>query len=154
MANVIDTALKDIRELISNTRKESGGLNNEQSLEILCIRLKESEGYFQWSPLGEDNLRVWMIRTPRTDVEEEPWVQEEGPRLVHICNPLKFINGIENADREATAAVSGHVKDANDEVSDPSSMKCVVCNKSMPKDIAKKSIVQYKFYKIQSNMEK
>ena len=150
MANVEkqDQTQLDINILVAEAQAKNNTIDAQVALDILITMLNNSDGYYVWATLGQNDARTWQCRIPRNDLPDEKWLKEEAAELVHICKPAKFLEAVVAKDKEASSEHCGYVRDDNGKLENVDKMKCARCNRSMPGDLAKAGTMQLKLHKI------
>jgi len=143
-----DIAQRDIEQLVAAARAKNGTIDARVALDIIVEKLRNSTGYYKWATLGEDAERTWLYRIPREDLEEELWLKEEPSDLLHICNPVKFLEAVEARDKEGSSDHCGYVRDSDSKLADDTSMKCARCKRAMPEKLAKAGLIQHKLHRL------
>ncbi len=142
-----ETMEKDFDIIIKEAR-QAGKLDARRGLQLLVTRLTTLLGYYVWVPLGEEALAAWQVRIPRTDLPDDSWLGEEAAELVHFCAPVDALMAIEGRDREKSAEHFGYVRDEDNTLTDTASFKCMMCDRKMPVELAKKGKAQISLHQI------
>jgi hypothetical protein len=138
----------NIEAQLRTARATRGGLDARKALNILADKLKLSPGFYTWAPLGGGSEAVWQLRIPRPDRSDAAWLKTEVAELLHICQPLKFLEAVETRNKDALANFCGYVRDADEKNSDKETFKCVRCKRKMPLSSAKKGYLQLKLHRL------
>lgn len=130
----------ELDSIIDETRRRSNGtIGVREAIAMIIGKLDVSNGYYVWAPLGDDDGgKTWLLRLPRTDLPEEAWLKEESAEVVHICRPVKYLEGVEKRDKEASANHTGYVREGT----------CTKCRKDIPDAYDKKGTMIVKLHKL------
>jgi hypothetical protein len=110
--------------------------------------LGTSQGYYTWTSLGEEALAVWIMRCPREDLDDEQWLRDEAADMLHICQPVQYVEAVERKDKEASSKYVGYVRDVDGDLTDREEFKCMKCKRAMPEAQAKAGKVQMKLHAV------
>jgi hypothetical protein len=133
-----ETTQNDMSMLVKQARAAHGGLDARRALEIVVDKLRSSEGYYAWGPMGEGALATWLVRLPRHDLENEQWLSGEDADLLHLCRPVDYLVCVERGDKHKSTEFVGYVREG----------RCTKCSREMPEDLQKKAEVQRKLHKL------
>lgn len=138
----------DLDILVRAAQQKAGGLDARQALSLLTDQLGTSQGYYTWCILGENELASWIIRFPRMDLDDEAWLRDEQADMLHICQPLQYVEAVERKDKEASSKFIGYVRDSDGDLVDRSEFKCMKCKRDMPEKQKKLSKVQMSLHRV------
>ncbi len=138
----------DLDILVRAAQQTASGLDVGQALRLLTDQLGTSQGYYTWCVLGEGALAAWVIRFPREDLDEEAWLRDEQSDMLHICQPLQYVEAVERKDKEASSKFIGYVRDADGDLVDRAEFKCMKCKRPMPEAQKKLCKVQMSIHKL------
>ncbi len=138
----------DLDILVRAQQAKAGGLSARQALTIMVDQLGTSQGYYTWSSLGTGKDAVWIIRFPRMDLDDEAWLRDESADMLHICQPLQYVEAVERKDKEASSKYVGYVRDLDGELVDRAEFKCMKCKRKMPKKQQLSAKAQMTIHKI------
>ena len=138
----------DLDVLIKAQQQTASGLDASQALRILSEQLGTSQGYYTWTALGEGPLAVWVIRFPREDLDDEQWLRDEAADMLHVCQPLQYVEAVERKDKEASSKYVGYVRDLDGDLTDKGEFKCMKCKRVMPEAQCKAGKVQMSLHKL------
>lgn len=141
-----DYAQKDMDVLLKELKAGGTTLDARKALELLVERLKHSTGYYTWAPLGDGSDATWLLRIPREDLSDEPWLKDESADLIHACRPVQYLESIEARDKDGSADYVGYVRDEDNKLEEKETFHCTKCKRKMPEDSAKKGHVQIKLH--------
>ena len=138
----------DLDILVRAQQQHASGLDAPYALRLLTDQLGTSQGYYTWCVLGEGPLASWIIRFPREDLDDESWLRDEQADMLHICQPLQYVEAVERKDKEASSKYIGYVRDLDGELVDRTEFKCMKCKRKMPEAQQKLSKVQMSLHKL------
>lgn len=148
MANLekLEEGRNELNLLIAEARNKSGKLDARKALSLIISRLQRGSGYYTWVTLGEGPEQVWQCRIPRTDMkdEEDFWIKDEDAEIIHICNPVNYLEASHVQNKEKAAESMGAVRDADNLHDDYKEFKCVRCGRRMPEKLGKAAIMHVK----------
>ena len=143
-----ETQDSDLDTLVRASQNGVGGLDARQALRILSNQLGTSQGYYTWTTLGEGALATWVMRFPREDLDDEAWLRKEAADMLHVCQPVKYIEAVERKDKEASSKYVGYVRDIDGTMMDTNEFKCMKCKRKMPEAQCKAGKVQMSLHKL------
>ena len=152
MANVEKTEQyeSDLERLIRIARSENknGTIRVAQAIDLIQQKLTGPGRLYHWTPLGTEG--VWYLRVPMESESANARIKTGGEEIVHICKPLKFLDAIENKQRQRSSDYVGYVRDADGVKTEEETYHCVNCTKETPLSIAKKGRIQMALHKMKS----
>lgn len=138
----------DLDVLIRAQQGTSVGLDARHAVRILTEQLGTSQGYYTWVALGEGPLATWIFRFPREDLDDEQWLRDEAADMLHVCQPIQYVEAVERKDKEASSKYVGYVRDIDGDLMDKDAFKCMKCKRVMPEAQAKAGKVQMSLHRL------
>lgn len=97
---------------------------NEKALRKIKEAVQSPGGHFNWESI--DRCGEWLIRIPVVTPKNELWMQEERIELIHLCDPLRFVEAMEGQKKDKLALYSDYVNDG----------VCVRCKTKKPRVVS------------------
>lgn len=82
----------------------------EAQAAVYRLLAETPNGYFVWTSL--DDSKVWWLRYPRPDsIEVKQWLNGDETHIIHICDPVKYVEFAKRGEYRSLSSYSGYVND-------------------------------------------